>query len=113
VLRYETERETDVPRIPADDDNIPFLRVETTKAATEPQPRWSRERFGDKKSKSNEEDKEDEKYEDPEGRKRIRWPVVQFDNGVTAQVTPDKFEAVNAIGRIEATRIQVSGYIST
>jgi hypothetical protein len=108
VLRYERERETDVPRIPPDDDNIPFLRVETTKPATQPQTSWSRERFKDKKWQPNEEDEEDE---DGEGRRRTRWPVVQFDNGVTAQVTPDTFEAVNAIGRIEATRIQVSGYI--
>jgi len=77
--------------------------VETTKPATQPQTGWSRERLKDKKP--------NEEGEENEDRRRIRWPVVQFDNGVTAQVTPDAFEAVNAIGRIEATRIQVSGHI--
>ena len=39
--------------------------------------------------------------------KRPRWPVVRFANKVEKIVTPDSFEAVNAIGDIEAERRQV------
>jgi hypothetical protein len=42
-----------------------------------------------------------------EGSKKPRWPVVRFANKVEKLVTPDFFEAVNAIGDMEATRLQV------
>jgi hypothetical protein len=42
-----------------------------------------------------------------EGNNRPRWPVVRFANKVEKLVTPDFFEAVNAIGDMEARRLQV------
>lgn len=47
--------------------------------------------------------------EDRPKRDNTRWPVVRFTNGEIRQIVPHNFEAVNSIGRIEATRSQVGG----
>lgn len=79
-------------RVPQLDEAPLWIKVKTTKPDTRPQ---------EMKSQDN---------GDPSDRKHrniTRWPVVRFLNGTQIQVTPARFEAVNAIGGVEATRIQV------